>query len=152
MDLVARILLGMSCLHPISGNFVAPGGTWNVWSSKHINPEIAARQHLEWQELTREGKETESLTGLTGGLEKNSWGGCVFWGEVGEVRYRWGWDCFCWGLRVQTRPYEHREIIEETSHSALQSTCHIFFHRGIRIFNSNTWGQTILIPLGTDQR
>lgn len=72
MDLVARILLGMSCLHPISGNFVAPGGTWNVWSSKHINPEIAARQHLEWQELTREGKETESLTGLTGGLEKNS--------------------------------------------------------------------------------
>lgn len=72
MDLVARILMGMSCLHPISGNFVAPGGTWNVWSSKHINPEIAARQHLEWQELTREGKETESLTGLTGGLEKNS--------------------------------------------------------------------------------
>eukprot|EP00434_Breviolum_minutum_P004715 symbB.v1.2.004155.t1/scaffold235.1/size321457/14 len=69
MDLVARILMGMSCLHPIGGNFVAPGGTWNVWSSKRINPEISARQHLEWQELTLgEGQETESLTGLTGGL------------------------------------------------------------------------------------
>ena len=62
--------MGTSCLHPIGGNFVAPGGAWNVWSSKHINPEIAARQHLEWQELTREGKETESLTGLTGGLDE----------------------------------------------------------------------------------
>lgn len=71
MHLVARIVMGMVCLHLVSGNFVAPGGSWNVWSSKHINPEIAARQHLEWQELTlREGKETESLTGLTGGLDK----------------------------------------------------------------------------------
>jgi len=86
MDLVARILMGMSCLHPISGNFVAPGGTWNVWSSKHINPEIAARQHLEWQELTLgEGQETESLTGLTGGQDKKKlrrkfirWLGVVF--------------------------------------------------------------------------
>ena len=59
---------------------MAPGNTWNFWSSKHINPEIAARQHLEWQELTREGHgpETESLTGLTGGRGGNGAGGGCF--------------------------------------------------------------------------
>ena len=85
----------LACLHPIGGNFVAPGNTWNFWSSKHINPEIAARQHLEWQELTREGHgpETESLTGLTGGLANNKKNTAPNGGPVGVffgVKFNWG--------------------------------------------------------------
>eukprot|EP00435_Cladocopium_sp_Y103_P029610 s3428_g7.t1 len=44
----------------------AAGSQWNSWRSKHENPILAARQQLEWKELTL--SEDGSITGLTGGL------------------------------------------------------------------------------------